>query len=225
MGRALGTGPSVARTASSGAAWRVMGKGGFAGSLRRRDWAAKPSMARRAGRQGRDRSNRPNRISRGSRRITAQLLILPVRGTAGSRVETAPAPPALRNNGAAERSTKPKRYNTSRSPGSARPLRASPPAFVSFHGRSPPHALSPCGRGWPREARSGEGSLRPQHRLRRSGRVKASMFESPLIRRPSAATFSREGRRIRRVKILPLWGRWPGGPEGVRRQAAATPAA
>ena len=86
----------------------------------------------------------------------------------------------------------------------APPGRSAPPRPVAHsRGRPKSHALSPCGRGWPREARSGEGSLRPQHRLRRPGRVKASMFERPLIRRPSAATFSRKGRRTRRVKMSP----------------------
>jgi hypothetical protein len=43
------------------------------------------------------------------------------------------------------------------------------------------------------------------------------MFERPLIRRPSAATFSRKGRRIRRVKILPLKGEVARRAGGGRR--------
>jgi hypothetical protein len=52
--------------------------------------------------------------------------------------------------------------------------------------------FSPCGRRWPREARSDEGSTHLSGGARRRS---SEGWGGPLIRPPSAATFSRKGRR------------------------------
>jgi hypothetical protein len=56
--------------------------------------------------------------------------------------------------------------------------------------------FSPCGRRWPREAGSDEGSTHLSGGARRRS---AEGWSRPLIRPPSAATFSRKGRRESRA--------------------------
>ena len=103
------------------------GKGGFAGALTRRKWAASRSRTHRAGRQGRDRQTGLTGSAEAAAGSPRGYWSCPSGGKAGPWVETAPAPLApprqmMRRSGRRSRNAK----QTHGPPGSARPLRASP---------------------------------------------------------------------------------------------------
>jgi hypothetical protein len=103
----------------------------------------------------------------------------------------------------------------------APPGRSAPPRPVAHsRGRPKSRALSPCGRGRPREARSGEGSLRPQHRLRRPGQGEGVHVQET----PHPTAFGRhllpQGEKDQTREDPPPEG--GGGPEGRRGKCPLT---